>query len=142
MRDERSMERPRQTRGDNVRQDRTALDGVDRLALELDVLRALCSGAGTSEQRRALQESLAGYRFSEPEHQVVFESLCALSSRKGISAAGLAVHLNNRAFPDIDLEKYFVAAPPSVEQALARVDELRLAPNADNGATQKRVSQS
>jgi hypothetical protein len=72
----------------------------------------------------------------------VFESLCALSGRKEISAAVFAVHLNNRGFPDLDLEKYFVAAPPSVEQALARVDELRLAPNADDGVAQKRSSRS
>ena len=136
------MERPRLTLGDDVRQDRTALDGVDRLALELDVLRGLCGGAGTSEQHRALSESLARYRFSEPEHQVVFESLFALSGRKKISAAVLALHLNNRGFPDLDLEKYFVAAPPSVEQALARVDDLRSPPRADDGIAQKRSSRS
>ena len=128
--------------GDDIRQSETGLDGADGLALELDILRALCSGAGTPEQRRALHESLAVYRFREPEHQVVFESLCALSGRKEISAAGLAVHLNNRGFPDLDLDKYFPAAPPSVEQALARVDELRPALNADDGITQKRISRS
>jgi len=42
----------------------------------------------------------------------------------------------------LDLEKYFAAAPPSVEQALARVDELRSAPNADDGVAQKRMSRS
>ncbi len=139
MRDERSIERPRQTLGDGVRQDRTALDGADRLALELDFLRVLSSGAGTPEQRQALSESLARYRFSEPEHQVVFESLRALSGRKEISEVGLAVHLNNRGFPDLDLKKYFVAAPPSVEPALARIDELRSAPNAEDGVAQKRI---
>jgi hypothetical protein len=142
MRDERSMERPRQTWGDDIRQSQTGLDGADRLALEAEVLRALCGGAGTTEQRRALHESLAGYRFSEPEHQVVFESLCAMSGRREISAAVLAVHLNNRGFPDLDFEKYFVAAPPSVEQALARVDELRSAPNPGDGVNQKRISRS
>ncbi len=136
------MERLRQTLGGDVRQDRTALDRADRLAIELDALRGLCGGAGTSEQRRVLSESLARYRFSEPEHQVVFESLRAMSGRKEISAASLAVHLNNRGFPDLDLEKYFAAAPPSVEQALARVDELRSAPNADDGVAQKRMSRS
>jgi hypothetical protein len=142
MRDERSMERRRQNLVDDVRQDRAALDGADRLALELDVLCALCGGAGTTEQRQALSKLLGGYRFSEPEYQVVFESVCAMSSRRELSAAVLALHLNNRGFPDLDLEKYFAAAPPSVEQALARVDELRSAPNADDGVAQKRISQS
>ena len=142
MRDKRSMERPRQTWGDGARQGRTALDAVDRLALELDVLRALCGGAGTTEQRQALSDSMGGYRFSEPKHQVVFESLRAMSGRKEISAAGLGVHLNNRGFPDLDLEKYFVAASQSVEELLARVDELRLAPKADDGVAQKRISRS
>jgi hypothetical protein len=136
------MERPRQTLGEDIRQSQTGLVGADRLAVELAVLRALCGGARTTQQRLALHESLAGYRFSEPEHQVVFESLCALSGRKEISAAVLAVHLNNRGFPDLDLEKYFVAAPPSVEQALARVEELRSAPNADDGVARKRLSRS
>jgi hypothetical protein len=140
MRDERSGEKPRQTREDDIRQSQTGSDGADRLAPELDVLRALCGGAGTMPQRRALHDSLAGYLFSEPEHQVVFESLCALSGRKEISAAVLAVHLNNRGFPDVDLEKYFVAAPPSVEHALSRVEELRSAPNANDGVAQKRIS--
>jgi hypothetical protein len=142
MRDERLIENLRQTRRDDVRQDRTARGGADRLALELEVLCALCGGAGTTEQRQALSKLLGSYRFSEPEHQVVFESLCAMSSRRELSAAVLALHLNNRGFPDLDLEKYFSAAPPSVEQALARVDELRSAPNADDGVAQKRISQS
>jgi hypothetical protein len=136
------MERPIQTRGDGIRQSVTGLEGADRLALELDVLRALCSASGTSEQRQALSESLARYRFSEPEYQVVFESVCALSGRKKISAAGLAVHLNNRGFPDLDLEKYFAAVPQSLERALARVHELHSAPNADDSVAQKRSSRS
>jgi hypothetical protein len=136
------MERPIQTRGDGIRQSVTGLEGADRLALELDVLRALCSAPGTSEQRQALSESLARYRFSEPEYQVVFESVYAMSGRKEISAAGLAVHLNNRGFPDLDLEKYFVAVPQSLERALARVHELHSAPNADDSVAQKRSSRS
>jgi len=136
------MQRPLQTWGDDIRQSETGLDGADRLALELDVLRALCSASGTSEQRQALNESLARYRFREPEYQVVFESVCAMSGRKEISAAMLAVHLNNRGFPDVDLEKYFDAVPPSLEQALARVHELRSAPQDDDGVAQKRSSRS
>jgi hypothetical protein len=142
MRDERLTEKSPPTSGDEVRQDRTALGGADRLAMELDVLRALCGSAGTSEQRQALRESLARYRFNEPEHQVMFESLCALSGRKEISATVIAVHLNNRGFPDLDLEKYFVAPSSSVAEVLARIDELRSAPDADEGIAQNRISRS
>ena len=54
--------------------------------------------------------SLNQYTFIEPEHQVVFESIQTLFPRGPISMAQLRVHLNNRGFPDTDVEKYFQSA--------------------------------
>jgi len=51
--------------------------------------------------------SLSQSAFIEPEHQVVFESIRVLFPRGPISVAQLRVHLNNRGFPDTDVEKYF-----------------------------------
>ena len=115
---------------------------TERFAVELDALRALCCPAGTPEQREALMQTVARWRLVEPEHQVVFESLSALSGRKGLSAAMLGVHLNNRGFPDIDMEKYFVAHPPNVEQVASRLKELCSLTAPSGGAAPKSASQS
>ena len=130
-----------ETRREDDRRERAALDGTGRPLLELDLLRALCGGTGTPEQRQTLLQAVARCRLAEPEFQVVFESLCALSGRKELSAELLGVHLNNRGFPDVDMEKYFVAEPPSVEEALARLDELSSPATLRDGAPPKRASQ-
>jgi hypothetical protein len=75
-------------------------------ATELQALRVLCDEAIPREQRQGLMQSLAQHTFIEPEHQVVFESIRALFLRGPITAAQLRVHLNNRGFPDTDVEKY------------------------------------
>jgi hypothetical protein len=49
-------------------------------------------------------------RKTQLTHRVVFESICALFPRGTITAEKLIVHLNNRGFPDTDVEKYFTPA--------------------------------
>jgi hypothetical protein len=78
---------------------------------ELKILRTLCDEAVSREERLQLLNSYAGHSFAEPEHQVVFESVRALFPRGPITSASLIVHLTNRGFPDIDVEKYCPAAP-------------------------------
>jgi hypothetical protein len=94
------------------------MDRAAQLLAEVRVLGTLCNREGTSEQRTALVHTLGHYVFFEPEHQVVFESIRALLPRGRTSAADLAVHLNNRGFPDVDLGKYCSAALPNIEDAL------------------------
>ena len=53
-------------------------------------------------------QSLSRRAFLDPEREVVFESVRALLRLGPISLARLRVHLNNRGFPDIDVEKYFL----------------------------------
>ena len=90
---------------------------------ELDLLRALCNGRGTRERTIALVQALASYRFTEAEHQIVFESARDLLTRHALSVATLVLHLNNRGFPDLNLEKYFVAMPPNIEDGWAGILE-------------------
>ena len=99
------------------------MDRETQCAIELQALRALCDGATPSEDRQRLVQSLTSRAFVEPENQVVFESIRALLARAPISVAQLRVHLNNRGFPDTDVEKYFQAAPsrPSTSQATDKV---------------------
>lgn len=87
------------------------MDRETQCAIELQALRALCDGATPCEDRQRLVQSLASRAFVEPENQVVFESIRALLARAPISVAQLRVHLNNRGFPDTDVEKYFQPAP-------------------------------
>jgi hypothetical protein len=77
-----------------------------QLADELQLLRALSDEAKPRERRLELLKSLQCHAFLDPEHRVVFESICYLFLRGGVSAERLTVHLNNRGFPDIDVRKY------------------------------------
>ena len=86
------------------------MDRETQFATELQALRVLCDDAITRDQRQGLMQSLADHAFIETEHQVVFESIRLLFLRGPISEAQLRVHLNNRGFPDTDVEKYFKPA--------------------------------
>ena len=88
----------------------TNMDRTTNSADELRLLRKICDESMSHEKRSALIQSLQNYAFSDAEHQVVFESIRFLFPRGPISPAGLAVHLNNRGFPDVSMEKYFPAA--------------------------------
>jgi len=100
------------------------MDRVAVLEAEARVLGTLCNQAGTSEQRAELAEALHQYAFLEPEHQILFESIRSLLPRDRLSNARLAVHLNNRGFPDVDLEKYCAAALANIDDALRLVRQL------------------
>ncbi len=86
------------------------MDRKTQFAAELKALRALCDEEIARNLRQNLIQSLGPHAFIEPEHQVVFESIRALFPRGPISVAQLRVHLNNRGFPDTDVEKYFQPA--------------------------------
>jgi hypothetical protein len=74
---------------------------------DLQKLRALCDEAVPREERLALLHSLGQRDFLDPEHQVVFESISVLLPRGSVSLTQLRVQLNNRGFPDLDVENYF-----------------------------------
>ena len=110
---------------------------MDRAALlltEVQILGTLCNQGGTSEQRNELVKTLDRYAFIEPEHQIVFQSIRSLLSHDRLSNARLAVQLNNRGFPDVDLEKYRAAALANIDEALKlarRLCSLANGPGAD-----------
>ncbi len=74
---------------------------------ELRALRALCDSAMPEKLRQNLLASLDGHRFLDPESQVIFESIRASAKNGPISRERLALHLNNRGFPDVDVDLYF-----------------------------------
>jgi hypothetical protein len=83
------------------------VDREAQLAAELDALRALCTETCAPNERQELLKFLSQHEFIALEHAVVFESLRTLLRRGPISQVRLRVHLNNRGFPDTDVEKYF-----------------------------------
>jgi hypothetical protein len=83
------------------------MDRERQSATELQDLRALCRETMPRGLREQLLNTLNAHSFLEPEHQVVFESIRALFARGPVSAERLRVHLNNRGFPDTDIDKYF-----------------------------------
>jgi hypothetical protein len=83
------------------------MDRDSQIAIEAQMLRALCDDSASLATRQQLAQSLSQHVFIQPEHQVVFESIRALLSRGEVTVARLNVHLNNRGFPDTDVEKYF-----------------------------------
>lgn len=87
------------------------MDRAKQVAAELQLLRSLCDEAVSHGQRLELLQSYNRHVFLEPEHQIVFESIRSLFPSGMISAARLTVHLNNRGFPDIDIDCYFPATP-------------------------------
>src|ERR1700730_14886047 len=86
---------------------RRPMDRATKLQDEIELLRTLCDEGASPARRLELMQSLRGHVFLDPENQVVFESICFLFPRGGVSADRLTVHINNRAFPDVDLDKYF-----------------------------------
>ena len=100
---------------------------MDRAALlltEVQILGTLCNQGGKSEQRNELVKTLDRYAFIEPEHQIVFQSIRSLLLHERFSNARLAVQLNNRGFPDVDLEKYCAAARGNIDEALKLARQL------------------
>jgi hypothetical protein len=94
------------------------MDRVAQLTTEVQVLGMLCNREDPRDVRAELVHVLEHYAFLEPEHQIVFESIRSLLLHDRLSKASLAVHLNNRGFPDVDLEKYCEVAFSNIEESL------------------------
>lgn len=88
------------------------MDRETQFVAELRALRTLCDESIARNLRQNLIQSLGPRSFADPEHQVVFESIVALFPRGPIRQEQLRVHLNNRGFPDTDVEKYFSSPVP------------------------------
>jgi hypothetical protein len=94
------------------------MDHAAQLLAEVQILGTLCNQEIAGADRAGLARTLDHYVFLAPEHQVVFESIRSLLPRDRISPERLAVHLNNRGFPDVDLARYSAAALADIEDAL------------------------
>ncbi len=93
------------------------MNRVAQLTAEFQILGTLCNPEVPLDLRAELAHVLEHYAFLEPEHHV-FESIRSLLLHDRLSKSSLAVHLNNRGFPDVDLEKYCAAAFSNIEESL------------------------
>ena len=88
------------------------MDRETQFAAELQALRALCDEAiPRDERQRSHAISLLNTLSSSPSIRSSLNRSAPYFSRGPISEAQLRVHLNNRGFPDTDVEKYFQPAP-------------------------------
>jgi hypothetical protein len=94
------------------------MDRPAQLLAEVQILGTLCNREIAGGDRAELMRALEHYVFLEPEHRVLFESIRSLLPHDRISPERLAVHLNNRGFPDVDLAKYSSAALADIGGAL------------------------
>jgi len=99
------------------------------LVAERDVLRAMCQGTAERPVRSEGLAILRDYRFADSVHQLVFETLRQIpSDAPQIIREQLPVRLNNKGFPDLDLEVFFQPHNLSAEQAIAQMRGLRATP--------------
>lgn len=82
------------------------------LAAELRILGFLMEPTAPSEIVRSLQERLKAYHFQSVEHQVLFECVASLSTRRsGDFLALVPARLVGAGFPDLDLQRFLELSP-------------------------------
>jgi hypothetical protein len=78
------------------------------LALERQILQALCVGADLPDDWDLRASQLAGYRWLDSDHKVVFEALRAIKSRDARTRRDeLPAQATRMGFPDVDWKPYF-----------------------------------
>ncbi len=98
----------------------------ERLRAEREVLRALCQNAVRSDVLDKSIALFAHYHFLEPAHQVLFEALRDLGGTGTRQIRELLpVRVNNRGFPDMDLEPLFASSSLTTKQLFALLRALR-----------------
>jgi len=96
------------------------------LQAEREILQALCRGTLEGSVKAAAMEILGSYTFQESVHQLVFETLREIpSDDPELLRAQLLVRLNNKGFPDLDLEAFFQPHALSAGGAVERMRALR-----------------
>jgi hypothetical protein len=93
---------------------------------ELLVLRGMCQGAPDGRVWQQALTLLAGYRFHDNLHQVVFSALRELNTDEPrILHELLGPHLTRCGFPDVDVEMFFVPHNLTCGVLLAMMRSLR-----------------
>ncbi|MBZ5694869.1 MAG: hypothetical protein LAN36_05870 [Acidobacteriia bacterium] len=97
------------------------LAGVERR-----VLRALCGGTSVRALLERIVAELKDYRWSEPEHKVVFEALTRIRSHdlKALQAQ-LPAQTTRMGFPDVDWTIYLGGAETPASEIETLIEKLK-----------------
>jgi len=92
---------------------------------ERTVLRAMCVGALGRTVWREGVDLLADYRFADNVHQLIFEAMREIQTDDPLIIRELLpARLNNKGFPDLDLETYFQPHNFPANQTIALIRAL------------------
>ncbi len=94
----------------------------ESLEAERTILRLLCQAGLTGAERAENMRLLSGYRFCDVEHQIIFESLQELRAAEPWTIREqLFARLNNKGFPDMDLDWLFEPAKVAPAETRERI---------------------
>ncbi|HXX21458.1 MAG TPA: hypothetical protein VEJ46_18825 [Candidatus Acidoferrum sp.] len=74
--------------------------------IEIAILRALCSRTATESARRSALRDLAGYRWLEADHAVIYEAIVRAGVRGANWREDLPARTTRMGFPDLDWTIY------------------------------------
>lgn len=98
---------------------------ADTAEKERRVLRALCQGTFEGNVRASARALLAGYRWREPLHQVIYEAILAIpGDTPGVIQSELPARLTRRGFPDFQLDDLFRSQNLSKDEVEGLMREL------------------
>jgi hypothetical protein len=80
----------------------------ETIQVELRVLQALCQGTPGGSLRASAERILKTYRWREPLHQIIFETLMSVPTESpDVIRDQLPSRLTRRGFPDVAWENFF-----------------------------------
>lgn len=101
--------------------------------MELTALRTLCQGTMEGPLLREGLKILADYQFILPAHEVLFQALKDLpTDATDLIREQLPARLNNRGFPDLELEDFFLPHAFSRKDALELLHGLAVGTDLDS----------
>jgi hypothetical protein len=101
-------------------------DNSGTLAMERELLAALCQYGQDDPLRKQILELLPFYNWQSGDHRAVYDALALWKAEPAEIQTGIAAQLTRIGFPDIDVEPYFKPAGDltgrAVEWLRERVD--------------------
>jgi hypothetical protein len=98
---------------------------ADKIDIEHRLLAALCHPELDQHTRTTILLSLSDYRFTAPDHEVVYRALSAISAKVfTATVSSLTQAVTRMGFPDIDLRGLFTGpalTPRETASLLARL---------------------
>ena len=90
---------------------------------EFLILQAMCQGARDRKVWDDAVHALAGYRFRDPLHQLIFDTLREMNTDVPVIIRELLPQrLTNKGFPDVDIDPFFYPHAMSAELVFSMMD--------------------